>query len=158
MLAIVIGTWAGWALDRWLGHQPVVLLPLLPVRPGCGRAQRLPDGGEVPEVNLKTGYWKPTLETDPSSAAVERNAFVIGAAMTVAALFVPPRPRLAIGVAAGAFLVGFSYWTLKRGVTMLAALVAEDPGRGPENPRQRRARTRGNWCCGTLYSLFWRTL
>ena len=47
--------------------------------------------------------------------------------MTVAALFVPPRPQLAIGVAAGAFLVGFSYWTLKRGVTMLAALVAKTP-------------------------------
>ena len=50
--------------------------------------------------------------------------------MTAAALFVRPRPQLAIGVAAGAFLVGFSYWTLKRGVTALAALVAKasDPG------------------------------
>jgi len=56
--------------------------------------------------------------------------------MTVAALFVPPRPQLAIGVAAGAFLVGFSYWTLKRGVTMLAALVAKTPDAG--------LKTRGN--------------
>ena len=59
---------------------------------------------------------------------VERNALVIGAAMTVAALFVQPRPQLAIGVAGGAFLVGVSYWTLKRGVTMLAALVVKTPG------------------------------
>jgi hypothetical protein len=56
--------------------------------------------------------------------------------MTVAALFVPPRPQLAIAVAAGAFLVGFSYWTLKRGVTMLAALVAKTPDAG--------LKTRGN--------------
>jgi len=56
--------------------------------------------------------------------------------MTAAALFVRPRPQLAIGVAAGAFLVGFSYWTLKRGVTMLAALVAKTPDAG--------LKTRGN--------------
>ena len=65
--------------------------------------------------------------TDPVLQSVERNSFAIGAAMTVAALFVRPRPQLAMGVAAGAFLVGVSYWTLKRGVTMLAALVARTP-------------------------------
>ena len=65
--------------------------------------------------------------TDPVLQAVERNSVVIAAAMTVAALFVRPRPQLAIAVAAGAFLVGVSYWTLKRGVTMLAALVAKTP-------------------------------
>ena len=65
--------------------------------------------------------------TDPVLQAVERNSVVIGAAMTVAALFVRPRPQLAVAVAAGAFLVGVSYWTLKRGVTMLAALVAKTP-------------------------------
>ena len=56
--------------------------------------------------------------------------------MTVAALFVPPRPQLALGVAGGALLVGFSYWTLKRGVTALAALVARTPDAG--------LKTRGN--------------
>src|SRR5688572_2172044 len=56
--------------------------------------------------------------------------------MTVGALFVPPRPQLAIGVAGGAFLVGFSYWTLKRSVTALAALVARAPDAG--------SKTRGN--------------
>jgi hypothetical protein len=65
--------------------------------------------------------------TDPVLHAVERNSVVIGAAMTVAALFVRPRPQLAIAVAAGAILVGVSYWTLKRGVTMLAALAAKTP-------------------------------
>ena len=65
--------------------------------------------------------------TDPVLQAVERNSVVIGAAMTVAALFLRPRPQLAIAVAAGAFLVGVSYWTLKRAVTMLAALVANTP-------------------------------
>jgi hypothetical protein len=58
---------------------------------------------------------------------VERNSLVVGAAMTAAALFVRPRPQLAVAVAAGAVLVGVSYWTLKRGVTMLAAVVAEAP-------------------------------
>ena len=81
-----------------------------------------------------TGNWQ--LETDPLLHSVERNSFIIGAAMTVGALFVPPRPQLAIGVAAGAFLVGFSYWTLKRGVTALAALVARAPDAG--------LKTRGN--------------
>jgi small-conductance mechanosensitive channel len=65
--------------------------------------------------------------TDPVLQAVERNSLVIGAAMTVAALFVRPRPQLAIAVAAGAFLVSVSYWTLKRGVTTFAALVAKTP-------------------------------
>ena len=65
--------------------------------------------------------------TDPVLQAVERNAFVIASAMTVAALFVRPRPQLAIAVAAGALLVGVSYWTLKRGLTMLAALIASAP-------------------------------
>jgi hypothetical protein len=63
--------------------------------------------------------------TDPVLEAVERNSLVIAAAMTVAALLVRPRPQLAIAVAAGAFLVGVSYWTLKRGVTMLSALAAK---------------------------------
>ena len=71
---------------------------------------------------------------------VERNSLVIGAAMTVAALFVEPRPQLAIAVAAGAFLVSVSYWTLKRGVTMLAAAVAKNVAKTPD----AALKTRGN--------------
>ena len=75
--------------------------------------------------------------TDPVLQSVERNSLVIGAAMTAAALFVRPRPQLAIGVAGGAFLVGVSYWTLKRGVTMLAA-VASNVANTPDADRKSR--------------------
>ena len=67
------------------------------------------------------------METDPVLHSVQRNSFLIGAAMTVAALFVPPRPQLALGVAGGALLVGFSYWTLKRAVEGLAAMIVKTP-------------------------------
>ena len=43
--------------------------------------------------------------------------------MSVAALFVRPRPQFAAAVAAGALLVGVSYWSLKRGVGALATMV-----------------------------------
>jgi hypothetical protein len=56
------------------------------------------------------------VESDPILRAVERNVLVIATAMTGAALLLRPRPQLAVGVAAGALLVGFSYWTLKRSV------------------------------------------
>jgi hypothetical protein len=76
--------------------------------------------------------------TDPVLQAVERNSLVVGAAMTVAALFVRPRPQLAIAVAAGAFLVTVSYWTLKRGVTTLAAVVAKTPDAAPDSVKETR--------------------
>jgi len=65
---------------------------------------------------------------------VERNATVAATVMTVAACFVRPRPQLAAGVLGGALLVGFSYWSLKRGVAALAALLSKAPE--PE-PRSR---------------------
>ena len=68
------------------------------------------------------------MESDPTLRAVERNSLITGAAISVAALFVPPRPHVALGAAAGAALVFFSYWSLKRGVSMLAALMVRDPG------------------------------
>jgi hypothetical protein len=82
------------------------------------------------------------VETDPFLRAVERNVFVIASAMTVAALFVRPRPQLAIAVAGGAALVGFSYWTLKRGVTSLVAMLSDAPDteRKPRGNRGRELR------------------
>ena len=79
------------------------------------------------------------METDPHLRAVERNVFVVASAMTVAALFVRPRPQIAIAVAGGAALVGFSYWTLKRGVTSLVSMLADapDPARKPRGNRGR---------------------
>jgi hypothetical protein len=69
------------------------------------------------------------VEADPILRAVERNSLLAGAAITVAALFVPPRPHVAVGAAAGSVLVFFSYWSLKRGVSMLAELMAGDAKR-----------------------------
>jgi hypothetical protein len=91
--------------------------------------------------------------TDPVLQAVERNSLIIGAAMTVASLFVRPRPQLAIGVAAGAFLVGVSYWTLKRGVTMLAALVAKTPDAGRKTRGIRGNAARELWKLVLRYAL-----
>ena len=78
------------------------------------------------------------MEADPILRAVERNSLLAGAAITVAALFVPPRPHVALGAAAGSVLVFFSYWSLKRGVSMLAELMAGDKTR--EIARTNRGR------------------
>ena len=66
------------------------------------------------------------MEGDPVLRGVERNALLIGAAMTVGACFVRPFPAVALGVIGGGLLVGFSYWSLKSGVTVLVdAMVAK---------------------------------
>jgi hypothetical protein len=70
------------------------------------------------------------VESDPILRAVERNVLVIATAMTAAALLLGPRPQLAVGVAAGALLVGFSYWTLKRSVGALTAMLIKTPESG----------------------------
>ena len=59
------------------------------------------------------------MEHDPTLRGVERNSFLIAAALTAAACFVRPWPDVALGVIGGALLVGFSYWSLKSGVSML---------------------------------------
>ena len=59
------------------------------------------------------------MEHDPTLRGVERNSLVIAAALTAAACFVRPWPDVALGVIGGALLVGFSYWSLKSGVSML---------------------------------------
>ena len=64
------------------------------------------------------------MERDSTLRNVERNAFLMCAAMTAAACFVPPRPTLALGVVGGGLLVGVSYWSLKSGVTALVDVLA----------------------------------
>ena len=124
---------SGWSLDRWLGHQSLVVLPLLRVRPGRRRAQRLPDGGEVPEVSgtrparlsRRRAQRLRHRRGDDGRGAVRAAAAAAGARRC--------RRRL---------LVGFSYWTLKSGVTALAALVARTPDAGLKTRGERRARNR----------------
>ena len=79
------------------------------------------------------------MEADPTLRAVERNSLLAGAAITAAALLVRPRPQVALGAAAGAVLVFFSYWSLKRGVSMLAELMSGDAA-ARENARANRGR------------------
>jgi hypothetical protein len=68
------------------------------------------------------------VDGDPQLRGVERNALLICAAMTVGACFVRPFPAVALGVLGGGVLVGFSYWSLKSGVTVLVdAMVATRP-------------------------------
>jgi hypothetical protein len=64
------------------------------------------------------------VEHDPTLRGVERNAIVIGALMTLAACFLRPWPDLALGVIGGGLLVGFSYWSLKSGVSAMAAVLS----------------------------------
>ena len=79
------------------------------------------------------------VESDPTLRAVERNSLITGAAISMTALLVPPRPHVALGAAAGAALVFFSYWSLKRGVSMLVALMVNDPAtKGKERPHTGR--------------------
>ena len=59
------------------------------------------------------------MERDPTLRGVERNSLLIAAALTAAACVVRPFPDVALGVIGGALLVGFSYWSLKSGVSML---------------------------------------
>ena len=78
------------------------------------------------------------MDPDPVLRGVERNALIIAAAMAVAALFVEPRPAVALGVVGGALLVGVSYWFLKSGVTHLVdAMTKRD---SLDSPRRTAAR------------------
>jgi hypothetical protein len=74
------------------------------------------------------------MERDATLRGVERNALVICAAMVGAAAFVRPWPDVALGVIGGGVLVGFSYWSLKSGVS---ALVDAMIWRGDAGPRPR---------------------
>jgi hypothetical protein len=65
------------------------------------------------------------LDPDPLFRGIERNALVIASVLTLAALFVEPRPAVALGVIGGAVLVGVSYWLLKSGVTGIVDLMTK---------------------------------
>jgi hypothetical protein len=83
------------------------------------------------------------VERDPTLRGVERNAIVIGALMTIAACFMRPWPDLALGVVGGGLLVGFSYWSLKSGVSAMAAVLstsATDGARPRVNMRRELAK------------------
>ena len=82
------------------------------------------------------------MERDRTLRHVERNAFLICAAMTAAACFVPPRPALALGVVGGGLLVGVSYWSLKSSVTALVDLLAARSSGMSDEPAPPRANTR----------------
>ena len=71
------------------------------------------------------------MEVDTTLRRVERNAFVVCAALFGAACFVPPRPDVALGVLGGGVLVGISYWSLKGGVTALVDALAAGSTSGP---------------------------
>ena len=78
------------------------------------------------------------MEGDSVLRGVERNALLICAAMTAGACFVRPFPAVALGVLGGGLLVGFSYWSLKSGVTVLVdAMVAK-----PSDAARPRAKIR----------------
>jgi ATP synthase I chain len=79
------------------------------------------------------------VEADPTLRGVERNALLICTAMTVVACFVPPRPAVALGVIGGGLLVGFSYWSLKSGVSVLVdAITARGNDGTGHRPRMAR--------------------
>ena len=79
------------------------------------------------------------MEADQTLRGVERNALIVCAAMTLAALFVRPRPAVAVAVAAGGVLVGFSYWSLKSGVSALVDAMLKSPAER-ESTRRNLAR------------------
>ena len=105
----------------------------------CGPQRRAPRCLPGTEDSRPLATGDRHLETDPVLRAVERNATVAATVMTIAACFVRPRPHLALGVAGGALLVGFSYWTLKRGVVALAAMLS-NPQEHASESRARSAR------------------
>ena len=79
------------------------------------------------------------MEADPTLRGVERNALMICAVMAAGACFVRPRPGMAIAVLAGGLLVGFSYWSLKTGVSALVANLTSGAG-GADAPRRNLTR------------------
>ena len=81
------------------------------------------------------------MERDSTLRNVERNAFLMCAAMTAVACFVRPRPAVALGVVGGGLLVGASYWSLKSSVTALVDLLAARSS-GSDEPAPPRANMR----------------
>ena len=51
VLAIVIGAWLGWLLDKRLGTTPWMFFVVLRAGAGGGRAERVSDVEPLPEMN-----------------------------------------------------------------------------------------------------------
>lgn len=80
-------------------------------------------------------------DADSSLRRVERDAVVMAVAAAVAAVAIQ-RGRLdgALGVVAGAGLMGFSYAAIKGGVTAIVGRAAAAGGRAGDGPRVSRGR------------------
>ena len=78
------------------------------------------------------------MERDPTLRGVERNSLLIAAALTAAACFVRPWPDVALGVIGGALLVGFSYWSLKSGVSTLVRRMTAIGSPAAEKEKEKK--------------------
>jgi len=86
---------------------------------------------------------RPSGERDPSLRRIQRDSAVIVLAAAAAALVVEGgRPEGALGVLAGAGLMGFSYAAIKGGVT---ALLQRAAAGGPAEPGDHHAKARVAW-------------
>ena len=78
------------------------------------------------------------MEPDRTLRGVERNTVVILAILTASAAVIARRADVVLGVVGGGALVGYSYWSLKGGVSALAALAAQGGGAAPETRKNVR--------------------
>jgi hypothetical protein len=70
------------------------------------------------------------MEADPLLRRVERTALVVcGAGAGCALVLARGRPGPALAVLGGGLLIGVSYWTIKGGVSGIAALAAGGGGK-----------------------------
>ena len=83
---------------------------------------------------------RPAGETDPSLRRVQRDAIIIAVAAAAVALVIQRgQPAGALGILAGAGLMGFSYAAIKGGVTALLQR-AEAASRAAAGERMSKAR------------------
>jgi hypothetical protein len=86
---------------------------------------------------------RPPGERDPSLRRIQRDsAVIVLAAAAVAFAVEGGRPEGALGVLAGAGLMGFSYAAIKGGVT---ALLQRAAAAGPAEPGDHHAKARVAW-------------
>ena len=87
-------------------------------------------------------------EADPSLRRVQRDSALIAVAGALLALLIQRgRPAGALGVLAGAALMGVSYTAIKGGVT---ALVQRSAAAGAAAPGERVSKGRGAWLLLTV--------
>ena len=165
VLALVIGFWFGTVLDRWLGTKPVLTIVFFffglaagilnvyrivsqayPTSVAAGRhrrpRRRLRPATATPDDDAM--MWRTMADVgdaDPSLRRVQRDSAIIAAAAVVLALALQGgRPEGALGVLAGAGLMGVSYAAIKGGVT---ALVQRDSGGWPRRAGGTRVQEAG---------------